>query len=344
VEIGVILVTGESPSGKTGKLPKQSKGGNAFESGSSGDSFAHWDLLGRSVLARTIDRFKATGLKLISVVAEGPKERESSKIAPWEKTLRDYVRNGVRQTLVITATRYTEVDVAEVIAFHRQTSSAVTNVANEEGPLGITLIDSKCAMGGDHPISSRLPAFAACSSTYEYTGYVNHLSTAAEYRELIHRVLTGQCIIRPLGREVKPHVWVADGARIHRSVRLVAPTYVGAHSQIHAGALLAATSVERDSEIDCGTVAQCCSILPHTYIGPGLHVSHSLVNGTRLLHLGRALDIELGETGLIRNIGSDGSSRVFEGLGSLLQSTFRRERPEDAPTPAQAAASLERAQ
>jgi hypothetical protein len=343
VELGVIVVTGESPFDKAAKLSKHTRSGNAFDSRSITDSLVHWDMLGRSVLARTVDRLKASGFKLISVVHEDAKDGDHSKIEPWEKTLRDYVRSGVRQTLVITAGRYAEVDVTEVIAFHRQTSSVVTNVSYEDGPLGITLIDSKCA-AGDHSISSRLPAFMACSSTYEYKGYVNRLSTAAEYRELIYRVLSGKCLIRPLGRELKEKVWVSEEARIHRSARLVAPIYVGARSQIHAGALLAATSIERDSEVDCGTLAQCCSILPHTYIGPGLHVSHSVVNGTRLLHLGKALDIELGETGLIRNTGNAASSRLFESLGSFLQSTFRRERPQEAPTPSRAAASLERAQ
>ena len=344
MEIGVILITGESPFDKAATLPKHIRNVAGLDSGSMGHSFVHWDLLGRSVVARTIDRLKAAGLKLISVVQDDKKERDHPKVEPWEKILRDYVRNGTRQTLVISARRYTEIDIAELIAFHRQTSSAVTNATYQDGPLGVTLIDSKCVAGDDHPISTRLPAFAACSSTYEYAGYVNHLSTAAEYRELIHRALTGRCSVRPVGREVKAKVWIGDRARIHRSVRLVAPSYVGAGTQIHAGALVAATSVERDSEIDCGTVAECCSILPHTYIGPGLHVSHSVVNGTRLFHLGRALDIELGETGLIRNIGNASSSRFVESFGTFLHSRFRRERRAGAPTPSQAAASLERAQ
>ena len=341
MEIGVILVTGQSPFDKTSKVAKNPRGG--FGEAHSADRIVRWDLLGRSVLARLVDQLKASGIKLISVVND-EHERKHRKVEPWEKALQEYVNNGVRHTLVISARRYTEIDFAKLILFHRQTSSTVTNVADENGSLGVTLIDSKCADGDGSPLSSRLPAFTACSSTYEYNGYVNHLSSAAEYRELIQRTLAGKCWIRPLGREVRRGVWVASDARIHSSVRLVGPTYVGARSRIRAGALLAATSVERDSEIDCGTVTDSSSILPHTYIGPGLHISQSVVNGSRLLHMQRQLEVDLGETGLIGQRGTEKSYHFLENLGAFIQSRFHREPEQDAPTPSQAAASLERAQ
>jgi len=344
VEIGVILVTGQSPFDKAGKVPKTSRSGNGFEGGSTADLSVHWDVLGRSVLSRTIERLKGSGLKLISVVQESAKERENPKIEPWEKTLNDYVRNGVSQTLVISARKYTELDVTNLISFHRQTSSVVTNVAYEDGPLGITLIDSKCALSEGASIASRLPAFAACSSTYDYTGYVNHLSTVFEYRELIQRALARRCLIRPVGREVRPDVWIADKTRVHSSARLIGPVYVGTNCRVHAGALLAATSMERDSEIDCGTLVESSSILPHTYVGPGLHVSHAVLNGSRLLHLGRQVDIELGETGLLMHTANRSSHRFMENLEALVHSTFGRAPQQDAPTPPRTAAFLERAQ
>jgi len=342
VEIGVILVTGRSPFDKTSKTAKNARTG--FGESHSPDDFVRWDLLGRSVLARMVDLLKAAGIKVISVVNEDQHDRNHSKIEPWEKTLKDYVHSGVRHTLVISARRYIEIDITKLILFHSQTSSTVTNVAGESGPLGVTVIDSKCAVGEGSPLSSRLPAFAACSSTYDYDGYVNNLSSVAEYRELVLRTLAGKCAIRPLAQEIKANVWVAPDARIHSSVRLVAPAYVGAHTRIRAGALLAGTSVERDSEIDCGTVADSCSVLPHTYIGPGLHVSQSVVNGSRLLHLKHGLDMDLGETGLLGPKRNEKSYSLLGSIGAFVQSAFHGEPQSDAPTPSQAAASLERAQ
>ena len=336
MELGVIILPGNTPSKNSGQvLP------NSRISALAHYPVAYWSLLGESILQRTVRRLRAAGARLITVIHHDDPRTQDGKDHGWERAFLDYVRTGVERVLLISMDAYAEFDLEHILRFHAESRCPVTHVADADGPLGISVIEGKCVAEDVAQFRRRLSAFASCSATYEFNGYVSRVHGVSEYRELVQHALTGVCEARPLGKEVRPGVWIGEWARVSSKARLLGPCYVGAHSKVRAGALVAKqAAIEQNCEIDCGTVVENSSILPRTYLGPGLHVSQSLVSGSRLVHLGRNLDVELGETGLLGRTGPSASLRVLESLGSLF-GNFGSEAAPDASTLSRAPASVE---
>jgi NDP-sugar pyrophosphorylase family protein len=130
----------------------------------------------------------------------------------------------------------------------------------------------------------------------------------------VRDMFASSCKARPCGREIKPGVWVDEGAHVHKQARILPPAYVGRDTKIAAASLVTrASSVERDCTVNVGTVIEDSSILAGTYIGSGLDVSHSVVYGKTLIHLQRDLELEIYDEMLIA-----------ENLPSRLRKTFKR--------------------
>jgi len=335
VELGTIIVTGQSK-GKSSSSPRGN--GNVPRSLSGSSPIVYWDVLGQSVLQRTIRSLRNSGISLISVL-NNEDHSGKSQVEPWEKAVLDYARTGVERILLISLGAYSEIDFGRLVRFHHDSSCPVTNVSDDQGPLGISVIDAN-AIGEGNMLRSRLAALSSCSSNYEYAGYSNRLETPADYRRLALHGLAGLCQLTPVGKQIAPGIWLGDGARVNKSARILGPAYVGTGSRVRAGVFVAGgSSVERQCDVDCGTVIESSSILPKTYLGPGLHVTQSLVNGSRLIHLGRNLEVELADTNLIGLAGNRTSRRILETLGSLF--TFGPEPGPAVSTPSRAPASLD---
>jgi NDP-sugar pyrophosphorylase family protein len=111
--------------------------------------------------------------------------------------------------------------------------------------------------------------------------------------------------MRPWGVEVKPGIWVDEGAEIHRRARIVAPAYIGRASKVSEDTLITrCSSIERDCYVDYGTVIEDSSILPNTHIGIWLDVCHAVASGNKLLSLGRNVTLEVSDRSIMRTIGS----------------------------------------
>ncbi|PYX89350.1 MAG: hypothetical protein DMG68_05460 [Acidobacteria bacterium] len=338
MELGTIIIPGNTPTKTNGQAPPN---GGGRTNALANYPVAYWNLVGESILQRTVGRLRASGARLITVVHPDEEATADVKHQGWEKVFLEYVRTGVERVLLISLDAYAEFDLEHILRFHRQAQCPVTHVVDEDGPLGISVIEAKCVAEDVAQFRRRLSAFTSCSSTYEFNGYVKRLDGAPEYRQLVQHALLGICKARPVGKEVRPGIWMGEGARVSASARLLGPCYVGAHTKVRAGALvMRQAAIEQNCEIDCGTVVEGSSILPRTYVGPGLHISQSVVSGSRLVHLGRQLDVELGETGLLGRTGPSASLRILESLGSL----FGNWGPEPATgtsTPSRAPASVE---
>src|SRR5262249_17874275 len=101
------------------------------------------------------------------------------------------------------------------------------------------------------------------------------------------------------GFPTSDNVWIDPTAVIHPSVRIQGPCYIGAYSRLNAGVVVSGhTSIEENCEIDLGTTLECVSILPNTYIAPGLRVRNAVVDGTHLEHLDRQVTVDLGAVAL----------------------------------------------
>jgi len=69
------------------------------------------------------------------------------------------------------------------------------------------------------------------------------LSRARDLRRLVVDALQGRCQLSPKGREIKPRVWVDDGAQLHRRARVVAPAYIGRASSVREDTLITASAM-----------------------------------------------------------------------------------------------------
>lgn len=248
-----------------------------------------WPVVGKTVLERWVDRVRSMQVNMVSVVDRGVSvPNRVQKMVEWAK-------DGVEQILVIVMGSYADVDLSDLVQFHHEGGHTITRVFDPEGPLGISLLDRRAVL-------RELPSTVAAKprpSRYDFMGYVTRLSSTVAYRKLVQDALEGRCDIRPSGFQTSDNVWIDPTAVVHPSVKIEGPCYIGADSRLHAGVTVSGyTSIEKNCEIDVGTVLECASVLPDTYIAPGLRVRNAVVDGTRFEHLDRNVTVDLGPVAL----------------------------------------------
>jgi NDP-sugar pyrophosphorylase family protein len=151
----------------------------------------------------------------------------------------------------------------------------------------------------DVPMLSTL--LSAQPVMYQSQGYVNPLQSAGDFRRLVLDSFHSRCRVRPQGSEIKPGIWICEGAQIERSARVVAPAFIGRDSHISAECLITrGSNVESNSQVDYGTAVEDSSILSNSYVGIGLDVSHSIVQGRHLLNLRHNVNLEITDPAVMR--------------------------------------------
>jgi NDP-sugar pyrophosphorylase family protein len=273
------------------------------------------DLLGEPILYRIIENLRKSGVGPIFlvtddvfashvVVREISRWRVHVRNAPGEElwtaiqeALTNCRESGTYATIVMQASKYVELDVAEMLQFHRATGQLVTSVRDSSGPLGITMV------GNESTEQFVLPGRRASQTTpldYMHHQYANRLATPQDLRRLAQDALLRRCSIQPNGSEVRPGVWVAPSARLHPRARVVDPAYIGAHTLLRSGVVITrCTSIEHHCEVDRGSVVENATILPHTYVGSSLDIAHSIVNRNIMVDVRRAVEVEIGDRSLI---------------------------------------------
>jgi hypothetical protein len=255
-----------------------------------------WPVLGKTVLQRWIERVQGLGVGLVSVVDRNPQDPNRVH------TMVEWAKEGVEQILLVALGSYAEIDLHDLIRFHSEGQRQVTKVFDQQGPLGISLLDRGCILANREQATQDgdLP-----SSRYDFLGYVVRLSSTAKYRQLVEDALEGRCGIQLTGLQTQRRIWIDETAQVDASVQLEAPCYIGPGTKIKAGvAIRGCSSVERNCEIDLGTTLDHTSIQPNTYVAPGLCFRESVVDGTRLEHLARGVTVDLGTAGLSARIGT----------------------------------------
>ena len=287
----------------------------------SGGPLACAEILGQPVVERMIQRLqRSTVVKNISLVtpdgipapAKSALRRRITRLggsrlvlepmSRWalSDALKQQAQGGTDKLLLIRLGAYVEFDLDDLLQFHIESGGPVTRVHDHEGPLDMWMIDvgSACSSAG----FGRL-AIGDLGSGIPYLskGYVNRLKDARDLRRLVVDAFLGRCAIAPGGRERKPGVWIEESARVHRSVRIVAPAYIGGATKVQASALITRfSSVEHHCEVGAGTAVKGSTILPYTRLGKSLCVARSLVDGNRLTHLGRNISVEVADPNLLR--------------------------------------------
>jgi hypothetical protein len=205
-----------------------------------------------------------------------------------------FAKQGIERLLMIKLKSYAEMDLADLLRFHCEKRNPVTEAHDAHGQLGVSVMD-RDALGAseENPAISYTSADSA-RIPYRFRGYAKRILAAKERQELVGDALTGACAMRPFGTQIRDQVWIGDGVTLAASAQVIGPTYIGARTIVRAGASIGPfASVERDCVIDCGTAVERSTVLPYTYLAPGLRIRNALVDGRYLEDLSCAAVVDL---------------------------------------------------
>jgi len=277
------------------------------------------EIMGQSVLERTATRLLKAGVKSVSVIGGAsilslPQFRDveltvaDNSFARWlaaQQTLREHATRGMDTVVMIGLGAYLEWNVADTLKAHFSTGAPLTQLEDSEGSLDFWMVESKwfrtAATGCKLPF--RYGEFPGLPMSCPMKGYVNRLASAHDLRRLALDAFQGRCELVPVGQQVRPGIWLDDGARVHKLSRLVAPVYVGRGTTVGSSAVITRFSnLERNCRIGEGTVVDETTVLPHTALGNGLDVSHAVVDRGQFADLERNVAFQINDPRLVSDI------------------------------------------
>lgn len=292
------------------------------------------DVLGRSPLLRMVDELKLAGVTDVTVIGSLSKERkalldhEAEKMADWIDAAPDSlwqtaeqsfaaIAAGCESVIVARLHAYAELDWKQLLGHHRAYSNRVTRAwtgsQESEQPLDIFVLGTSRRNDAAYLFRNALRQSRIESVRYTAGGdeYVKLVESPADIRQLAVDGLMMRSSMKPIGKEIKPGVWVGPGSRIDSTVRLVAPAFIGKRVKVGAGAVVTRNSaIEHHSIIDCGTVVDDSSIQPYTQLGAGLDLMKSVVCRRSIFNLKRKSEIEIFDPKLLREISPSALQRV----------------------------------
>jgi len=272
-------------------------------------------ILGCSTIVRTVDYLKQNGVDEVSVFggrsrglvvgSNLPGVQSDFASDAWKaaaKQLRIYREDGLETVLILDAGAYVECELASFIGQHRQEGNVLTRAIDRRGTLDYWAVDSQRFKAGEDLLATLEGVnFGEC----EVGGYANRLQTPHDLRRLAVDLMGGKCRMRPAGTESRPGVWIDEGVQIARGARIVAPAYIGRNVQIADDCLITRSSnIESSSSVDFGTAVEDSSILSNTYIGIGLDLCHSIVDGEDMLNLHHEVQLRITDPVVMRRISS----------------------------------------
>ena len=275
------------------------------------------EVLGRSALGQVVETLQSAGIDPIALVGKGPPSPhvldQTHRVAPnawsllWQEATEKLA--GLREQkldaiLILSVGAYIEFGPAEILEFHRELNQPVVRACDEQGVLNLWVIDP-----------ARIPAHIGLMNylqatrpvPYSVPGYVNRLDSPRDLRRLVVDSLNCRCNFKPDGVEVKPGIWMGQGSQVERTVRLVAPVFIGRGAKVEGQCLVTrASNIESDSQVDYGTVIEDSSVLSNTYVGIGLDLSHSIADGNHVLNLQRGIVLEISDPVVLRRLETRG--------------------------------------
>ena len=225
------------------------------------------DVLGRSVLMRTLDRIQAAGVAEVMVLSDTdplPHSRSVScqfSVADpqcfWDDALQKFrqLSSHSECVLVLRLGAWAEADFAAMVHRHRYSGSAITRAYSPaRQALDMFVISSVNQAEAAALLRGELRDERIAAVAYHCDGYVNMLASPADLRALTLDAFAGECEIQPCGRELRPGVWVGKKTHIHRCARVVAPAFIGDFC-----------CVQRDAVV---TAQALLSIIPRSIVPP----------------------------------------------------------------------------
>jgi hypothetical protein len=293
------------------------------------------ELLGQSVLWRIIDDVEKAGAGAVTVLADANFTAvkgvidNSCSVLPlmwvndvWNaasEVLADYQASGVTTAFVVRASSYSDLSALKFSEFHKETSGLVTRAVYGATALDYWMIETECLSTRD----IRTILMSEESALYRTSGYLNRLNHPRDLRQLAVDGLTSRCHFRPKGFEIRPGVWMGEGADVHRKARIVAPAFIGRGVRIEEQCLITrGSNVESSSQVDYATIVENSSILSNSYVGIGLDVIQSIVDGEMLLNLKRNVSVKIADHGLVRRLGTRKPANFQSPMSGVQQTTF----------------------
>jgi len=229
----------------------------------------------------------------------------TSAAAFWDVTQRVfscYSQAGADLIVVVRLGAYTEIDYEELIQAHLEGKSHITRVIRPgQGPLDIFVISASRRNDAAFLFRHHLKESRTALSSFRFDGYSNPLLRAADLRRLAVAAFAGTVE----GRELRPGVWMAKGARLQNGARVLAPAFIGQDAQVCSSAVMTRCSVlERRGVVHGGTVLEDTTVLPHTCVGPGLDVAHAVVGFDCIFDLRRDVEVTIADPRLIGSVRS----------------------------------------
>jgi len=272
------------------------------------------DVLGRSVLMRTLDRIRSAGIGEIAVLSDTdplPPRLESasckfSVASPecfWNEALQLFRGLSLHseRVLVIRLGAWAEVDLTALVNEHQRSGAAIMRAHSQRGEaLDVFAIASGSQSEAAALLRGELRDERVSTAVHKSYGYVNRLMAPADLRILTLDAFAGECEIRPCGRELRPGVWIGNGARVHRRARILAPSFIGRFCKVRRAVIVTrGSSLEHHSEVDCATVIDNSSVMAYTRVGAGLDVECSIVGFNQVHSVQRNATVEIEDPHLI---------------------------------------------
>ena len=335
------------------------------------------DVLGRPLLHRVIERLRRSVDEIAVIVESGEGDAEQfarlitstaalpgvkATVMPtggelWrsaEQAFSDFAQDGADVVIAVRLGPYAVVDFDQLVQFHLDRGARVTAAVHEGEEFGVFAISASRRNDAAYLFRHRFTECREPSTPYPFTGYYNALTDASSLRALTSDALMQKNAIRPTGKEIKPGVWAAEGARIDRGARILAPAFIGARARLRTASVLTrCSSIEHHAELDCGTVVENASVLPFSYVGAGLDVAHAVVGFRRLFNLKHHAEVEFSDPTLIAMFSVHAPVRALASVAALV--TFlpkqiflgffgksHREKPTDLPATMRGSADTRR--
>ncbi len=217
--------------------------------------------------------------------------------------LENCANQRTESVLIMRLGPYVEFDIAAAVRIQKECGESVVRAFGGHNPFDIWIVDPGQIAERDLASGGGLLNALMSSEVvrYELSGYVNRLESPRDLRNLVVDSLNSRCRLRPLGFEVRPGVWMAEGSEVEKDARIVAPAYIGRQARVSQQCLITrGSSIECQSLVDYGTVIEDTTVLPNSYVGIGLDVSHSIVDGDKLLNLQHGVVVTIEDSAVMR--------------------------------------------
>ena len=330
MDVRAILITGVPA--ELNDIPGPLTNSEAF----AGIPNALLPVLGRPLLHHVADRLKNSGIDSISVLnaadpslplieeAYRPDLRWKNVPAAqiWrvaEEEFDELVQAGAEMVIVLRLGDYVEVDPDRLLQYHLDERNHTTQVASSDGPLDFFVLCGSRRNDARFLLRNKLTKMRVQTQPYRTDAYVNRLQNVMDLRQLALDSLLRKTSIEPQGRQVRPGIWIGEGAKIDRNVRLVAPCYIGPWARVRTGSLITrGSSLEHHSIVERGTVVEGSTLLPLSCVGAGLDLVHSVVGCRQMASVKHSAQLEIQDPSLLSVVPSTSVSRTLSHAINLI--------------------------